>query len=632
MTTTSTTTSGYGNILGLEFYIALSTCLLLVVHFSLRSFLPPQHAAIPLWILLAGGGVPLVYDLLLKALRLEFGSDHLAGISIVTASLLNEPLAGALVVLMLSGGKTLEAYAVGRASDTLKALAKRMPTTAHLKKEGETIHDIAIQDLKLDDMVVIYPHEICPTDGVVIEGHGRMNEAFLTGEPFDIAKTPGSETISGALNGDTAITIRVLRRAIDSRYAKIMRVMQEAEKNPPRIRRIGDRLGALYTPLALTLAVLAWYFSGEVTRFLAVLVIATPCPLLIAIPIGVIGAISLCAHRGIVIKNPAILEELETCRSIIFDKTGTLTYGKPEVTTVETATGFSEDQVMQLAGSLEQYSKHPLASAILKKVRDMKLSLVEVTSISEPPGQGMCGWINTQKVEITGRGHLKRRNHLAFSSLPPIASGAECLVLVDDHFAARLIFHDAPREDSRSFVGHLKKYHQFSRVMLLSGDRESEVGNLARHVGITEIHSNKTPEQKLEIVREITEKIGSIYVGDGINDAPALAAATIGIAFGPNSDITSEAADAVIMEPSMKRIDDLFHIARRMRKIVLQSAVGGMALSILGMLAAAAGYIPPVLGAVLQEVIDLVAVINALRITIPVKQLSDYDLGNIKSS
>jgi heavy metal translocating P-type ATPase len=565
------------------------------------------------------GGVPLVVSLTKKALHREFGSDLLAGFSIITAVLLGEYLVGAIVVLMLSGGTALEELASRRASSVLDALARRIPPVAH-RKAGASIADVPLEDVAVGDSLVVFPYEICPADGVVVEGHGKMDEAYLTGEPFEMSKTPGSLVLSGAINGKAALTIKAEKRAVDSRYATIMRVMQETEQRRPRLRRLGDRLGAWYTPVALLLAVATWIATRQPHRFLAVLVVATPCPLLIAIPVAVIGAISLSARRGIIIKNPGILEEIGRCHTLIFDKTGTLTYGKPKLSEIKCAHGFQHKEVLQLAASLEVYSKHPLAGAILEEARAEGLPTEPASEISERPGEGLQGIVGGRKIIITGRSKVAARKE----NLPAVASGLECLIFLDGKFAAAFRFRDAPRLDSGLFVRHLKPRHAVSRVMLVSGDRESEVRYLAGIVGIREIHSAKSPEEKVEIVREETKREKTLFVGDGINDAPAMQAATVGVAFGVSSDITSEAADAVVMETSLGKVDELIHIGRRMRRIALESAVGGMALSIIGMLAAALGYLPPIAGAVTQEVIDLAAVLNAVRVALPMKVLTDF--------
>lgn len=601
--------------------IALLTIASILVHLFLRYLLHLSRIAwqVPLIAVLIIGGIPLLVPLTQKLFAQEFGSDHLAGISIITSVFLGEYLVAAIVILMLSGGTALEQFASRRASSVLDALAKRMPQIAH-RKSGAALSDVILGDIAIGDMLVVFPHEICPVDGVVTEGHGKMNEAYLTGEPFEIAKTPGSEVLSGSINGDAALHIRAEKLAVDSRYARIMRVMQDAEQRRPRIRRLGDKLGAWYTPVALSLAGIAWAASGESHRFLAVLVVATPCPLLIAIPVAVIGAISLCARHGIIIKNPAVLEQIHGCRTVIFDKTGTLTYGKPSLSEILCAPGVAKDEVLGVAASLEHYSKHPLSQAILVAAQSANLPVEQVSEISERPGEGLRGKVGQQNVWITNRKKVSEK-HLA---LPTVTSGLECLVFLDDEYAATFRFHDMPRMESRTFIKHLRPRHAVSHVLIVSGDRDQEVRRLAEQVGITELHSAKTPEDKVAIVRKEAIQAPTLFLGDGINDAPAMQAATVGVAFGVQSDITSEAADAVILETSLGRVDQLIHIARRMRYIALQSAVGGMALSILGMLAAALGYLPPLGGAITQEIIDVVAVLNAARVALPMHSLTDF--------
>lgn len=592
----------------------------LVLRFGFRTAAGTYQ--IPLLVTLVLGGMPLLYDLLRKLLKREFGSDLLGGISIVTSVLLGEYLAGSIIVLMLSGGEALENYALRSASSVLEALAKRMPSVAHRKRDSDIV-DVELQEVAVGDTLVIYPHDICPVDGEVIEGHGVMDESYLTGEPFQITKASGSTVISGAINGESALTIRTTQRAADSRYAKIMKVMRESESKRPKLRRLGDRLGAIYTPVALTVAILAWAISGEAVRFLAVLVIATPCPLLIGIPIAIIGSISLCARRTIIIKSPVVLEQIAECRTAIFDKTGTLTYGEPKLTEQLIAPGFKQKEVLTLVASLERYSKHPLAGAILVAAKEDGIQLPEATEVGEQPGQGLHGTVSNHQVRITSRNKLVAQNVAGSDQLPPVGGGLECVVVIDEHYAAALRFRDAPRAESLSFVKHLGPKHQFERIMIVSGDRESEVRYLAEQVGITEIHAQQSPEQKLAIVRAETTKAKTLYVGDGINDAPAMMAATVGMAIGQNSDVTAEAAGVVVMDNSLKKVDEFMHISRRMRIIALQSAVGGMALSVIGMAFAAAGHLTPVAGAVTQEVIDVLAVLNALRAAFPPKVIHD---------
>jgi heavy metal translocating P-type ATPase len=592
----------------------------LVLRFGVRTTSGTYQ--IPLLATLALGGLPLLYDLLRKLQKREFGSDLLGGISIITSILLGEYLAGSIIVLMLSGGEALESYALRSASSVLAALAKRMPSIAH-RKRATDILDVALADIAVGDTLVIYPHEICPADGTVVDGHGAMDESYLTGEPFQMNKTSGSTVISGAINGESALTIRTTQRAADSRYAKIMDVMRESEARRPQLRRLGDRLGAIYTPVALTVAVLAWVASGESIRFLAVLVIATPCPLLLAIPIAIIGSISLCARRAVIIKSPVVLEQIAGCRTAIFDKTGTLTYGEPKLTERLIAPGLAQRDVLTLVASLERYSKHPLARAILAAAKEDGLQLPEATEVSEEPGRGLRGTVSGHQLQVTSRHKLEAQALAGADLLPPVSGGLECVVAIDGRYAATFRFRDAPRAESRSFVSHLGPKHHFARLMIVSGDRESEVRYLAEQVGITEIYAGKSPEEKLAIVRKETAAAKTLYVGDGINDAPAMMAATVGIAIGQNSDVTAEAAGVVVMDNSLKKVDEFMHISRRMRVIALQSAVGGMALSGIGMVFAASGHLSPVGGAVAQEVIDVLAVLNALRAAFPPKVIHD---------
>jgi heavy metal translocating P-type ATPase len=603
--------------------VALLALVGILVHLILRYFaglagsLP---ASVPLLAVLLIGGIPLVLRLAWRAMHGEFGSDHLAGVSIVASALLGEYLAGAIVVLMLSGGETLEQFAVAEATSVLRALARRVPTLAHRRREG-AFEDIPVADIGIGDEVSILPHEICPVDGEVIQGHGTMDESYLTGEPFRISKGPGTLVLSGAINGDASLAVRATRVAADSRYARIMRVMQEAEQRRPQLRRIGDQLGAWYTPLALTLAALAWWLTGNPVRFLSVVVVATPCPLLIAIPVAIIGAISTAARRGVIIKDPAALEQLTLCHTMILDKTGTLTYGRPSVSDEVYAAPFTRDAVLPLVAAIERYSRHPLAGAIVAAAADARYPLPDVEWIREEAGIGLHGQVGTSTVLVTGRSHAAGR----FELPPSQATGLECIVIVNDQYAATLRFHDVPRADSQGFVGHLGPKHGFTRVLLVSGDREPEVRRLADSVSIAQIYAETSPEEKVAIVRRETARTKTVFIGDGINDAPALMAATVGIAFGQHSDVTSEAARVVIIDSSLSKVDELIHLSHRLRRVALQSAVGGMLLSGVGMTFAALGLLSPVAGAVAQEAIDLLAVLNALRTARRPSECTDFN-------
>jgi len=590
---------------------------------GVQLLLHDQHILnIVLLVAIAGASIPLAISLGQQILKGNFSVDILALLSIVTSLVLGQYWVAALVVLMLSGGQALEGYATGRASSVLSALAKRMPQTAH--KAGEVISDVAIDTIRVGDELLIYPHEICPVDGLVVSGQGSMDESYLTGEPFLIAKAPGTTVLSGAINGNVALTIRATKIVSDSRYAKIVEVLHASEENRPQIQRLGDRLGSWYTPIAIAIALASWFFSGHSERFLAVLVIATPCPLLISIPVAIIGAISVGAKLGIIIKDPSILEKMETCHVLIVDKTGTLTYGKPSLTSIECFGGTSHDLALQYAASLERYSKHPLANAVITAAGKAGLLLLEVEDVSEPPGTGLTGHVAGRLVTVTGRGKLSAEN---LSAMPPVAAGLECVLLLDGRLAGVIHFQDEPRRESKSFLGHLNSKHHISRIVLLSGDRPAEVAFFAAGMGITEAYGGKSPEEKVEFVRKTTLNDRTLYLGDGINDAPAMMAATAAIALGVNSDITSEAAGAVILQSSLVSVDELMHIGRRMRGIALISAVGGMGLSLLGMAAASFGWLSPIQGAIAQEIIDLLSIFNSLRMILPSRSLTDFETG-----
>lgn len=586
------------------------TAILVSGIFYVTSIFSPEK---PLLIAIIIGGIPSIYHIIVKLLKGDLGADLLAAIALVTAVILNQYLAAVIIILMVASGQTLEAYAMRKASSVLLALSERMPILVH-RKIADTIQDIPLLNIRIGDEIVVYPHDTCPVDGIVIEGQGAMDESYLTGEPYQISKAPGASVISGAINGESVLILRAEKLPSDSRYASIVAVLQEAEQRRPTLRRLGDQIGAIFAPIALIIALAAWYFSGDAIRFLAVLVIATPCPLLIAIPITLISAISMAAKQSIIIKDPTVLERLPTCRTAIFDKTGTLTYGKPILTEILTTDTITPNFILQNVASLEHYSKHPLASAVLQAAQKNKLTLLNATSVSERPGEGLTGIVEKHKIHVTHRKKILSSHPGILKKIPPTVAGLECIILIDDKYAATFRFHDIPREESKSFIGHLTPSHQFNKIMLVSGDRESEVKYLGALLNLSELHASQTPQQKLAIVRSEMNKAPTLFMGDGINDAPALTAATVGIAFGQLSNATAEAASAVIMENTLKKVDELIHLSLATRKIALQSAVGGMTLSLIGMGFAAAGYISPVVGAILQEGIDILAIVNALRL------------------
>lgn len=616
----SQTTQEYANTFPITHLLLIGVCLLAIcMHFAFILFVNTSVvggypiASIPLIIGAILTGIPVLVQIVKKLIQGNFGVDILAALSIGTAIFLGEYMAALLIVLMLSTGQILELYATKKASSALLSLVDRMPTSVHLK-EGKAERNIPPNEIQVGDTIVVYPHETCPVDGVVVEGYGSMDESYLTGEPYQIDKIPGSKVLSGSINGNTLLVIRTEKIPAESRYAQIMKVMSEAEQKRPTIRRLSDQLGMTFTPFAILFALGSWYMSGDVIRFLAVMVIATPCPLIIAVPITIISAISMAARQGIIIKDPTVLEQLPICRTAIFDKTGTLTYGKPELTRIIAAPGISEDNILQLAASLERYSKHNLASAIILVAQKKNLPFIEVSKLSEIPGQGLSGIIEGMDLTITHRTKFLQTNPEMAGQFPETTIGLECLVLLEGKYAAVFQFQDTLRADVKSFIRHLRPFHKFDKVMIVSGDRKEEVQRLGQILNISKIFASQTPEQKLAIVRQETAMTPTVFMGDGINDAPALEAATVGVAFGEFSTVTAAAAGAVIMDNSLAKVDVLNHLSMSTRRIALQSAIGGMVLSGIGMSFAAFGYIQPVVGALLQEGIDVLAILNALRL------------------
>jgi heavy metal translocating P-type ATPase len=552
--------------------------------------------------------IPVLHRIGKELLAGNWSTDLIAAVSIVTGIVTGQYLVALIIIVMITGGGILESYAVRRASSALSALAERLPTIAH-RLSGKDHEDVALDAVQLEDHLLIFPHEVVPADGVVVKGHSRMDESFLTGEPYEVNKAPGVEVISGAKNGDGLLEIRVLRRPNDSRYAQIMSVMKDSELRRPRIRRLADQLGAWYSPAALLIAAFAGWWAYDWQRFLAVIVVATPCPLLISIPVALIGSISRAAKAGIIIRDPAILEEVPRVATFIFDKTGTLTRGKPQLVNVIAAEGVEPDVALKQIASLERYSKHPLATPILAAAEAKGLALLEADEVSEQAGTGLSAQMSGSRFAVIGRKQFAGRD-----SLPVLPPGhLECLLLKDDVLVATFQFFDAPRPDTRLFLDHLGPRHGGKRTVLLTGDQQAAAQQLALQVGISEVLSGQSPEQKLSFIREANKQGPTLYVGDGINDGPALAAATVGVAFGSASNVTGAAASAVVLEPSLAKIDELLHLGIRLRRIAIESTVGGLALSTVGMVLAAMGYLPPLYGALLQEAIDVLSVLNALR-------------------
>ncbi len=604
-------------------WLAAGTLVAMVIWGALALLgVPGPWRDAPLVVACLAVGIPLLARVARDAWHRSFGADLLGLLALVVGAVMGEWFVAGVIALMLSGGEALEQTATVRAARVLEALAQRNPTLAHRRSTDGTRVDLPVGDVRVGDLLVLLPHELCPVDGTVVEGHGSMDESYLTGEPYVIAKGPGSSVLSGAINGADLLVIRAVREARDSRYARIVGILEKAEAERPTMRRLADRLGAAYTVIAVGVAGLGWAVSGDPDRFLSVLVIATPCPLLIGVPVAIVGAISLAARNGIIVKDPSALERIPTVRTMIFDKTGTLTYGRPTVTDVEllasAPAGLDRDGVLALTAALERFSRHPLAPAILQAAE--KLPVLPVQHMAEHPGQGLRGVVDGRLMAVVGRAQVD-------APLPDPQAGLECVVIVDSQPTAVIRFRDTPRSGALGFVSHLGGRHRVTRTIMLSGDRESEVKYLGSLVGMDEMRGAVSPEEKLRIVREETALAPTAFFGDGINDAPAMTAATVGVAFGQGSDITAEAASAVVLDSSLERLDELLHIGRRMRRIALQTAIGGILLSLIGMALAVVGLLPPVAGALSQEAIDVLAIANALRVGLQRRPLRDLPGG-----
>ena len=595
-----------------QLILSIASVASLIIHYFAKFVLKIEEDYSLILVLLIGG-IPLLIQIFLKIIKGNLGADLIAFMALILAIYLHENVAGVLIILMLASSQALEEFASHRASFVLEALAQRMPTIAHLKSENNFL-DTEISKIKIDDLVAVFPHEICPIDGEIVEGRGSMDESYLTGEPYRISKTIGSKVLSGAINGESLFVIKTEKLPADSRYGRIMEVMQQAKEQRPEIRKLADKIGAIFAPITIFIASASYFFTHDLTNFLAVLTIATPCPLLIAVPIAIISAISISARQGIIIKDARILEKLSICTTAIFDKTGTLTYGEPNISEIIALDEFSENEILQKTASLERYSRHPLAGSILKEAQKRNLLLLDAQNIAEKPGFGMIGNIGDKEIIITSRKKIHEFQPSKIP-LPELTEGMECIIIINKKVAGILHFRDLERPESKSFINHLAPNHNFKKIILLSGDRASEVNYLAKKLGINNYFSSQSPEQKLEIVKKETQNAPTLFMGDGINDAPALMLASVGIAFGQGNNITSESSGAVILESNLLKVDELLHISIFTRKIILQSAIGGMIFSIVGMILASFGWVSPAQGAIAQQIIDAIAIVNALRLT-----------------
>jgi heavy metal translocating P-type ATPase len=565
--------------------------------------------------------VPLTWSVLRSLLRGDVGVDAIALVAMAGALALGEYLAGAVVALMLSGGNALEEYAARHARRELTELVSRAPRTANRRK-GARIEVVPVEDLRVGDVVVVRAGEVVPIDGVVTTDEAILDESALTGEALPVEYRRGGAVRSGTTNAAEAFELQATRPASESAYATLVRLVQAAESQAAPFVRLADRYAIFFLPLTLVVAALAWGFSGDSTRALAVFVVATPCPLILAAPIAIIAGVSRAARRGIIVKGGAAIEKLGEARTVLLDKTGTLTLGTPEIERVVPLDDIPSDEMLRLAASVDQLSAHSLAGALVRDAHGRGLELSFPAEVEEGLGQGIEGAVDGHRVAVGSSAWLERRGYDGADGearaldLGDGAGRAKVLVGVDGRLAGAVVMADHLRPDAASLVDELRAAG-IRHVAMVTGDRAAVADEIGVQVGVDRVYAEQSPEEKLDVVRSLQDLPGLrpvVMVGDGINDAPALALADVGIAMGSGgATASSEAADVVIVIDRIDRVADAIRIGRRSLGIARQSVVFGIGLSLVAMLFAALGFIEPIFGALLQEVIDVAVILNALR-------------------
>jgi heavy metal translocating P-type ATPase len=548
----------------------------------------------------------------------RFAADLVAMLAIVTALLLGEPLAGLIVVLMQTGGEALERYAQGRASAAVRELEAAAPRLAHRVVDGVT-EDVSAELIKVGDQLLLRPGELLASDAVVLEGRSHVDASRLTGEPMPVSAHPGVRLLSGSLNIEGPLTVRATAPASESQYARIVDLVRTAQESKSPLQRLADRYAAWFTPLTLAVCALAYILSGDPSRVLAVLVVATPCPLILATPVAVVGGINRAARHGIIFRHGTALEQLGRVDAAIFDKTGTLTIGRPKVDRVQTTPEFTAEELLRLAGSVEHGSGHLLARTLVQEANDRGVVLPEGKHIVEAPGQGVSGEVEGRSVTVGGWSFVVSRHPSAEPALRDLLSrepeaGLRAYVAVDGRGVGFVEYADRLRPELAGFISRLRRLG-LSRIVLLSGDDQANATAVARAVGIEEARGDLLPEEKVAHVQQIMkEGARVVMVGDGTNDAPALSTATVGIALAAGGGgISAEAADAVILADDPSQVAEAIHISRSTLRLARQSIWTGLGLSSVAMVVASLGYIPPIVGALLQEAIDVAVILNALR-------------------
>jgi heavy metal translocating P-type ATPase len=562
-------------------------------------------------------GAPLALRTMRGVIARHFAADVVAAIAIVTAILLQEPLAGLVIVLMQSGGEALERYAAGRATNAVRDLEASAPHIAHRMEADGGIRDVAVAAVAVGDRVLVRPGEMVPCDGIVLDGRSHVDTSRLTGEPIPMLATTGTRLMSGSVNGEGPLTVRITAVSRESQYARIVDLVRAAQASKAPLQRVADRYAAWFTPITLALCAITYAVTRDASRVLAVLVVATPCPLILAVPVAILGGINRAARRRIIVRNGAALEALARITTAVFDKTGTLTIGRPRVRDVHSLGTWRPSELLRLAAAVEQASSHLLARTTVEAAHESGIVLPTATQVIESPGAGVRGIVDGHRVIVGARtlvmGHAPDlADRLAADDRDGAALRA--FVVIDEALAGTITYADEMRPRLPQFFGDLRSLG-VRHTVLLSGDRMANVRAVAEIVGITDARGDLLPADKLEVVHGLARGGESVLmVGDGTNDAPALSAAQVGVAIASHGGgITAEAADVVLLTDDVTRVADAIRIGRRTMRVARESIWVGLGLSSVAMIAAAFGLLLPAVGALLQEAIDVAVILNALR-------------------
>jgi heavy metal translocating P-type ATPase len=581
----------------------------LALHFSGR----PDWAQIAWFLGVVPVLVALAAEILSSLTQKEVGLDFVAALSMTAALIFGETLAAAVVAVMYSGGTFLEGFAEGRARRDMRDLLSRVPRTA-TRYGADGFDEVALDVLVPGDRLLIRQGDVVPVDGTIASALAILDTSALTGESLPVRVAQGAEVMSGSTNAGEAFDLTATHEAKDSTYAGIVRLVEEAQRSKAPMARLADRWSLGFLAVTVTIALAAWWFTGDPIRAVAVLVVATPCPLILAVPVALVAGLSRAAHFGVLVKGAKALEAMARIRTLILDKTGTLTDGRPQIVSIDSAGDLSADDILRYAAALDQASKHPVAQAVVAAAKAKALTLPIPQNVTEIPGEGVMGQVEGHQVIVGGHGFVAGRAAGFAGDHPELAAGALMVaVAVDGRLAGYLVMSDPLRTDAAEMLAALR-LQGIERILLATGDRAEVAAQVTKGLGFDAIHAGLSPDQKVLLVLSERENGPVMMVGDGVNDAPALAAADVGLAMGARGAAASaEAADVVLLVDRVDRIATGVEVARRSTRIAFESVFVGIGLSVAGMIAAAFGYLSPVQGALFQEVIDVAVILNALR-------------------